>query len=49
MDKLKLFENFEQLLKEKFPGRPKPITKNVEPIEQKQFNDSRFDEWRKVK
>ncbi|MBQ4518812.1 MAG: hypothetical protein II997_09565 [Clostridia bacterium] len=49
MDKLKILVDFESFLKKRFPGRDKPIIRDVEVLQPKSFNDHRFNEWRKNK
>jgi len=49
MDKLKVLADFESFLKKCFPNRPKPMTREVEVLQPKNFNDYRFNAWRKQK
>lgn len=49
MDKLKILADFESFLKNRFPGRDTPITRDIKPLQPKSFNDHRFNEWRKRK
>lgn len=49
MDNRSIFESFREYLKKLFPKRANPITGEAEYLAAPEFEDTRFNEWRKNK